>query len=500
MTMVALVVGVVTTPVLTHHLGLRGYGVWVLTLSVISYLEVLELGLGNTTVVFVARHASTGDDDALERTVNTSFVVLCSLGVVALVVAVVLSLVLPGAIHVEGHLRDQAHWLLILLGFDMAVSIPMDTFGGGLTALQRFDLVSGSLTVVLVCQAVSWVLVLTNGGGLIALGISTIVISLVGQFARFILLRRLLPNLKISPRKVDWGLLRVFVPLSAWNAAGSFLGQLFDYINVLVLSIVRNAATAGIFSVGQRMASLGGNLAIPVRSLYFPHVAALSGQDDAIGLGEVVLFGSRLVMGVAIPLCLVTGILVQPALRVWVGPAFEGVAPTVRILAVAGALESIAGMMKTALIGSAAPKGPTLSVLAEAVVDVPLTIVLGIHLGMFGVALASLIATVISVGIVVPIACRRLTISTFTLSSVLARSHLLPLLVTGTVGWFLSHPLLSYVSSHGRFAGLGVLAATGAAIFAIYLVFFAFTGLSGRERRAVVARLRRTSAPDLPPL
>src|ERR1700728_1667156 len=180
MTIVGLVVAVITTPVLTRHLGLRGYGVWVLTLSVIAYLELLELGFGATTVVFVARHASSGDDDGLNRTVNSSLAVLGVMGVIALVVAVILSALLPGAIHVAGHLRDEARWLLILLGFDMAVSIPGDTFGGGLIALQRYDLVNTTLIVVTVTQAVAWVLILTNGGGLILLGVATVSISLLG--------------------------------------------------------------------------------------------------------------------------------------------------------------------------------------------------------------------------------------------------------------------------------------------------------------------------------
>jgi len=491
MTIVSLVVGVVTTPVLTHHLGIRGYGVWVLTLAVVSYLELLELGLGGTTVVFVARHASTSDDGALNRTVNTSFVVLSALGVVALIVAVALSAVLPGAIHVSGHLRGDARWLLILLGLDMAVSIPMDTFGGGLIALQRYDLLNFTLIAVSVSQAISWVLILTNGGGLIALGITTIVISLAGQFTRLVLFRRLLPNLKLSRRMVDWSLLRTYAPLSAWNAIGDFLESFLLYLNVLILSLVRNVGTAGMFSVGERMAMLGGKLSFPMSDAYFPHIAELSGKDDVVAVKEAAILGSRLVTGATIPLCLVTGILAQSALRVWVGPAFEGVTPAVRILTVTGALESMAIMMRTTLIGSAAPKVPALTVVAQTVVDVTLAVVLGIHLGMIGVALASLIATVVYVGTLVPIACRKLTISPFSLFNGLARSHLVALVVAGAVGWSLSRPLLTYVSSHGRFAGLGLLATTGVAILAVYLVIFVFAGLSRTERQSAVARLRR---------
>ena len=43
----------------------------------------------------------------------------------------------------------------------MALSIPMDTFGGAISALQRFDLLNYSLIAVTVSQAIGWVIVLS---------------------------------------------------------------------------------------------------------------------------------------------------------------------------------------------------------------------------------------------------------------------------------------------------------------------------------------------------
>ena len=93
----------------------------------------------------------------------------------------------------------------------MALSIPMDTFGGALSALQRFDLLNYSLIAVMVAQAVGWVVVLVAvHGGLIALGIVTVAISLVGQVARLIMVHRLLPWFHLSLRRFDRGILRTY--------------------------------------------------------------------------------------------------------------------------------------------------------------------------------------------------------------------------------------------------------------------------------------------------
>ena len=85
LTVVTLVlVGFVTTPILTHQLGILRYGVWALIGSLIPFLELLELGFANATVAFVSRHLELEDDAAVGATLNTSFLCLSVLGVVVI--------------------------------------------------------------------------------------------------------------------------------------------------------------------------------------------------------------------------------------------------------------------------------------------------------------------------------------------------------------------------------------------------------------------------------
>ena len=167
--------GFITTPILTHQLGILRYGVWALIGSLIPFLEILELGFASATVAFVSRHLELEDNDLVESTLNTSFLCLSVLGVLAFAGVVVFAIFLPDLItSIPKSLVGQGQFLLLLLAFDMAVSIPMDTFGGALVALQRFDLLNYSLIAVVVAQAIGWVVVLWLHGGLIALGIVTV--------------------------------------------------------------------------------------------------------------------------------------------------------------------------------------------------------------------------------------------------------------------------------------------------------------------------------------
>ncbi len=193
-------VGFLTTPILTHQLGILRYGVWALLGSLIPFLEILELGFANATVAFVSRHLELEDDDAVSKTLNTSFLVLSVLGILAFATVVIFAIFLPDIItSIPKSLVGQAQFLLLLLALDMALSIPMDTFGGALTAMQRFDLLNYSLLGVVLAQAVGWVIVLVVfHGGLIALGVVTVAISIVGQVVRLVMVHHLLPWFHLS--------------------------------------------------------------------------------------------------------------------------------------------------------------------------------------------------------------------------------------------------------------------------------------------------------------
>ncbi len=209
------VVGFITTPILTHQLGILRYGVWALIGSLIPFLEILELGFASATVAFVSRHLELEDNDQVESTLNTSFLCLSVLGILAFAGVVVFAIFLPDLItSIPKSLVGQGQFLLLLLAFDMALSIPMDTFGGALVALQRFDLLNYSLIAVVVAQAIGWVVVLWLHGGLVALGIVTVAISLVGQVSRLVIVHRLLPWFRLSLRRFDRGIVRTFTSAS----------------------------------------------------------------------------------------------------------------------------------------------------------------------------------------------------------------------------------------------------------------------------------------------
>ena len=141
-----LAVTLFTTPLLTHGLRPERFGIWAIVGAIIPYLEILELGFARDHRHHDGEAHGRRETDRVQAIVNTSLFVLIIPGLLCFGLACVVAMILPHVVTiVPNQVAESTRILVLLLGFDMAVSIPGDTFGGGLVAMQRYDLLNASL-------------------------------------------------------------------------------------------------------------------------------------------------------------------------------------------------------------------------------------------------------------------------------------------------------------------------------------------------------------------
>jgi O-antigen/teichoic acid export membrane protein len=481
------VAALITTPILARGLGKEGFGIWVLVGSFALYLELLEFGFGKAAPKFVAEYAARGDERGLRATIATSFWILAALGSLAAVIGAVVAALFPSIFGVSEELSGAAQILILLVLLDLAISIPADTFGGVLMGLQRFYLVNTTLVTVTILQAIAWTVVLLTGGGLVELGIVTVVLSLGGQLARFVLARRYVPRASISPRLIDRALARRFTGLSVWFFVLDMSRVVTIRLDTVVVGIVVGVPAAGVYAVGQRLTLALEQLIEPLTKSFFPHSSTLSADEDRAGLRRSLLVGTRLSLAIAAPIALALGFLAGPLLDVWLG-ADSGFGEAATVVVLLGAAVTIGALTRTGLlmlqvVGQV--RVPALIVAAEALLNLVLSVILARQMGIEGVALGTLIAVVVAnVGVLYPYMCRHFGVSVGELSASLARAHLPALAAACAVGALLA-----------TLAPSGIVALAAApAIAAAYVAVFWSTGLTPDERLRLRRLVRRWGA------
>jgi O-antigen/teichoic acid export membrane protein len=482
-TAIAAVLALVTVPVLVTGLGKSAYGVWVIVDSFAAYREILQLGFAKAAPKYVAEYGALGDHVRARAAVATSFWILMVPGAVAMLLGLGLAAIFPSLFGLEGSLAQSAQAVVLIVVANVAVSIPSDAFGGALIGLQRFDLLNWTLIVVLVVQAAGSIIVMLAGGGLVLLGIVVVVPSLLGQFWRFLITRRLMPGISVLPRYVDRDLVRPFVGLSVWLGIVDISSLVLTKLDTIVVGVVLGVEAAAVYAVGAKLPILIGQLVAQASRVFFPHASDLAARRDARGLQDALVTGTRLLLAIGVPLAIVLSVLADPILQIWVGEGFADGA-TVAVLLSAGMVISALNQTGLQMLqGMGKARIPALVYASEAVLNLVLSVVLANLIGISGVALGTLLAgLIVSVIAFFPYMCRQFDLPLWSFVGSLLAAHAPPAAAALATGWLVTRADVSGV--------LGI-AAGAAAMFAVYIPIYALTALDGHERREIALRLRR---------
>jgi O-antigen/teichoic acid export membrane protein len=484
------VVSLVMTPVLVAGLGTEAFGVWAVVNSLSVYRDVLQFGFVAATPKYVAEHTALRDHDGVRSAIATSFWILVGLGTLALLLGLGVAAAFPSIFQVPSDLHDSAQLLVVVMVIDFALSIPFNVFSGTLMGLQRYDLLNATQVAVWVSQAIGWAIVLAAGGGLVALGVVTAALSIGGQLSRYLIARRLVPGISVSPRRANRALVRPFAGLSIWLAIEDVTHILLTRIDVIVVGAVLGVGPAGVYSIAQKLTLALRQFVEPVSILFFPHSSELAALRDSAGIRRSVLAGTRLQLAIAAPLALTLATLAGPVIEAWVGPGFSAAVPVAVFLSATIVTWMLSNIGLTMLLGSGRARTPALIHAVEAGLNLGLSVLFAHLIGLEGVALGTFVAALGgNVIVLLPYVCRQFDMRIRDLIGPLIKAHAPAAAVALLVAWLVTR---------GDLTGAFALISAAAAVTASYLAVFAITGLDSTERRMLLARARPRSQPHAP--
>ena len=172
MNWVAMAVGMVVpfflTPIVVRTLGPTAYGVWILAVSTVAYLNLLDLGSAQRGHPFCLQGRRPGKSDEAKSAIAAAlwFRLLIAGGVA--VFSIALASVFPRLFNVPADLQRAAQITVLVCALGVAVTLVSGVFGAVLAAINRYDILSCVEVFRVVARATGVILILKNGGGLIA--------------------------------------------------------------------------------------------------------------------------------------------------------------------------------------------------------------------------------------------------------------------------------------------------------------------------------------------
>src|SRR5437867_27440 len=130
--------GFIVAPFLVHELGDTRYGLWILIASMTSYFGLLDLGVRGSVGRNIAYHRAKGDAAGANAILSTAVAILCLAGLIAAAGTFAVLLVFFHIFDVPAADVASCRLALLVVGLNLALTLPLNVFDATLWAFQRF--------------------------------------------------------------------------------------------------------------------------------------------------------------------------------------------------------------------------------------------------------------------------------------------------------------------------------------------------------------------------
>jgi O-antigen/teichoic acid export membrane protein len=383
------------SPYVVSHLGNVGYGVWTLLLSLTGYLGLLDLGVRGAVTRYVAKFHTEADHRKASEVASSAIVIFGTAGLIAILTSLVFAFFVVGHINVPPGYLTAARIVLFLTGLNIATSLVNGVFGGILVGLQRFDLTNSIEISINMLRALSIVVVLHLGYGIIALACVQLAFTLARWGANVVLARHLYPQLRIRLALVDRAGVKLIFSFSVFSFLLHIGTSLIYASDNIVIGVYLPITAVTFYVIGGNLVEYARVLVSGISQTMTPLASSIEARRDPEELRNLVLQTSRWASMIILPVTCTFLLRGSSFIGLWMGQQYVGLSSHVLwVLSLTmifwPANSAVAGI----LLGLSKHKPIVPAILAEGLCNLALSIFLVKRIGIIGVAWGTVVPSI----------------------------------------------------------------------------------------------------------
>ena len=390
--------GVVLFRLMFQHLKMEQFGYYSLLWSLFGYAILLDFGLGFSVQKTVAQKSVTGDIASINRLVSTIFWTFTVLAAALLAAFMIIRPWFLVWIKVSPANMPEFGAAYLVFFAAMAVNFPMALFPEMLRGLHRLDIVNWTL---IAAQAVNLALMITglylhwSFPMIVFISVAT---TAAPNLAAFFLARAYLHGLSLHPRNFHFPEVRGVLSFSLVAYLITFTNLIMLRADQGVISFTIGVTFVTVYQVGYKAAEMFGLFSKQVQEALSPAAAHLGGKNDHHGVCELLFRSSRFTILLTTPLYALCAAYLEPIIKVLSGLKY--VEPSTFWAGQALLLATYSSMLTNScpkrVLVMCGWERPLLKASAvDAALNLILSAILVYRLGVLGVAIGTLIPTVL---------------------------------------------------------------------------------------------------------
>ncbi len=383
-------------PFLISGFGLRSYGVFVLASSFSIYLGLLDFGVNPTIVKRVAEYVALDKRSELSRLISSACAYYAAIGVLA---ALLLGTFATWGVDILALEPTESLLAQQLFRVSAVVALfvwPLSTGAAVLNGLHRYDLSSIVGAAVVIANLVAVAIVLLLGYGPIELFVAMGVIAIVSGATTSWMASRLLRGTRLSARLVDRASLKAVLSFS-WML---FVFQLAVVISDqqtdrFILGAFVGAASIGLYEAAAKLNTLVAQLASLPSVALIPASSKFEAKGQLHTLRSLYLRGSKYTVLLVAPVAVTLLVVAEPLLVQWLGLEFAELSTAARIFLLTYLMYANLMAAYPIFIGRGQVRFVMWHMLATAVLNISLSLLLVRDFGVLGVIVGTVAADTI---------------------------------------------------------------------------------------------------------
>ena len=395
-TAATLAVGFFLSPFVVHRLGNAAYGVWILAVFSVNYLLLFDMGMRSSILRYVSKGHTTQDHQSASEVISAVLWVRILIAAVVLLASGILASLFPTMFKVPASLVVEGREAVLIIGISTALNMSFGVFGAVVSALNRFELHNLVALAQLAIRVTGTIAVLLAGHGIVAIAVCELVATVVRCGLLASISRRIYPNLRINLKTPNRDVLWKIWSYSAYAFLLTVASQLVYQTDNLVVGAFVSAVAVTFYSIGNSLCRYAQQIVESMTSTFTPAASTYESAGNSASLRALYINGTRFAMAVSSPILITFLARGQTFIGLWMGPQYSRTSGIVLAILAASLFFASSNSTASAIAwGIEKHKKVAVWAIFEAVANLTLSVILAIKIGIYGVAIGTLVPSVV---------------------------------------------------------------------------------------------------------
>jgi len=318
---IRLILTLISTPFIVHRLTIEGYGVYALLTGLVGYYSLLDLGLGQGVIKYVAEYWAKRDYARISLSINAALWVQICTGLMGSITLITLAEPILILLRISPEYLPDAKAGLYASAAGFFLTMLSVTLSSVLMGLQRYDVTSklnlGSNSLLLLVI----VLALLLGAGLKEIVFITAASAIIVFTSYLWIVKRNLPQWRFSFPK-DKNLFLELLQFSGFLFMARISSTFGEYGVRFIVGFLLGPVAVTYYVVPWRMLIALGGLLSSAAGVLFPYTSEISALKDRAKVQRIFIEASRVYAAFSVPLHLALFAFSKPILTIWMGKDF----------------------------------------------------------------------------------------------------------------------------------------------------------------------------------